>query len=206
MNTTNPDVVIIGAGLTGLTMGFYLKKAGVNFLIIDKSAKTGGVIQTIREKGFVYETGPNTGVVSYPEMTELFEDLAGKCELEVADPNAKRRLIWKNNQWNALPSGLWSAVTTPLFTWGDKFRILGEPWRAKGTDPNEKLSDLVKRRLGKKLSRLRNRPIYLRNLCRKSERAGPPICTSKALESGAGIWKFYSWINQKSQTSENRTR
>lgn len=150
MNTsTNPDVIIIGAGLTGLTMGFYLKKAGVNFLIIDKSAKTGGVIQTIREKGFVYETGPNTGVVSYPEMTELFEDLDGKCELEVADPSAKRRLIWKNNQWNALPSGLWSAVTTPLFTLSDKLRILGEPWRAKGTDPNEKLSDLVKRRLGK---------------------------------------------------------
>jgi oxygen-dependent protoporphyrinogen oxidase len=148
-DSAKPYVVIIGAGLTGLTMGFYLKKAGVNFLIIDKSAKTGGVIQTIREKGFVYETGPNTGVVSYPEMTELFEDLAGKCELEVADPSAKRRLIWKNNQWNALPSGLWSAITTPLFTWGDKFRILGEPWRAKGTNPNETLAELVKRRLGK---------------------------------------------------------
>ena len=74
---TKPYVVIIGAGLTGLTMGFYLKKAGINVLIIDKSAKTGGVIQTIREKGFVYETGPNTGVVSNPEMAELFEDLAG---------------------------------------------------------------------------------------------------------------------------------
>jgi oxygen-dependent protoporphyrinogen oxidase len=147
--STKPYVVIIGAGLTGLTMGFYLKKAGINVLIIDKSAKTGGVIQTIREKGFVYETGPNTGVVSNPEIAELFEDLNGKCELEVADPSAKRRLIWKNNQWNALPSGLWSAITTPLFTWGDKFRILGEPWRAKGTDPDEKLSDLVKRRLGK---------------------------------------------------------
>jgi oxygen-dependent protoporphyrinogen oxidase len=147
--STKPYVVIIGAGLTGLTMGFYLKKAGINVLIIDKSAKTGGVIQTIREKGFVYETGPNTGVVSNPEIAELFEDLNGKCELEVADPSAKRRLIWKNNQWNALPSGLWSAITTPLFTLGDKFRILGEPWRAKGTDPDEKLSDLVKRRLGK---------------------------------------------------------
>ncbi len=145
---SNPDVVIIGAGLTGLTMGFYLKKAGVSFVIVDKSAKTGGVIQTIREKGFVYETGPNTGVVSNPEMAELFEDLAGKCELETANPAAKRRLIWKNNQWNALPSGLWSAVTTPLFTWGDKFRILGEPWRAKGTNPNETLAELVKRRLG----------------------------------------------------------
>lgn len=143
-----PEIVIIGAGLTGLTMGFYLKKTGVNFLIVDKSAKTGGVIQTISEKGFVYETGPNTGVVSSPEMAELFEDLAGKCELEIADPSAKRRLIWKDNQWHALPSGLWSAITTPLFTWGDKFRILGEPWRKKGTDPNETLADLVKRRMG----------------------------------------------------------
>ncbi len=147
--SNHPEVVIIGAGLTGLTMAFYLKKAGVNFRIIDKSAKTGGVIQTIREKGFVYETGPNTGVVSYPEMTELFENLAGKCELEVADPSAKRRLIWKDGMWHALPSGLMSAIGTPLFTWYDKFRILGEPWRAKGTDPNEKLADLVKRRLGK---------------------------------------------------------
>ncbi len=147
--SVNPEVVIVGAGLTGLTMGLYLKKAGINFLIIDKSAKTGGVIQTIREKGFVYETGPNTGVVSCPEMTELFEELAGKCELEVADPSAKRRLIWKNQAWHALPSGLMSAIGTPLFTWGDKFRILGEPFRAKGTDPNETLAELVKRRMGK---------------------------------------------------------
>ncbi|HEY3370507.1 MAG TPA: protoporphyrinogen oxidase [Prolixibacteraceae bacterium] len=143
------EVIIVGAGLTGLTMAFYLKKAGIDFRIIEKSGKTGGVIQTIIEKGFVYETGPNTGVVSHPEMTELFEDLAGKCSLEIADPSAKRRLIWKDNQWNALPSGLWSAITTPLFTWYDKFRILGEPFRAKGTDPNEKLAELVKRRLGK---------------------------------------------------------
>jgi len=148
-SNNNNDVVIIGAGLTGLTMGFYLKKAGINFRIIEKSGKTGGVIQTISEKGFLYETGPNTGVISSPEMAELFEDLAEKCKLEIADPSAKRRLIWKQNQWHALPSGLWSAITTPLFTWGDKFRILGEPFRAKGTNPNETLAELVKRRMGK---------------------------------------------------------
>jgi oxygen-dependent protoporphyrinogen oxidase len=143
------EVIIVGAGLTGLTMAFYLKKAGIDFRVIEKSRKTGGVIQTINEKGFVYETGPNTGVVSHPEVTELFEDLAGKCTIEIADPNAKRRLILKNNRWNALPSGLWAAISTPLFSWYDKFRILGEPFRAKGTDPNERLAEMVKRRLGK---------------------------------------------------------
>ena len=142
------EVIIIGAGLTGLTLAFYLKKAGIGFRIIEKSGKTGGVIQTVSEQGFVYETGPNTGVVSHPEMTELFEDLSGKCTLETADPSAKRRLIWKNRMWHALPSGLWSAINTPLFSWFDKFRILGEPFREKGADPNESLAELVKRRLG----------------------------------------------------------
>ncbi|HOO84154.1 MAG TPA: protoporphyrinogen oxidase, partial [Prolixibacteraceae bacterium] len=40
------------------------------------------------------------------------------------------------------------AVATPLFTLNDKFRILGEPFRKKGTNANETLSEFVKRRLG----------------------------------------------------------
>ncbi len=142
------QIVIIGAGLTGLTLAFYLKKQGKEVLIVEKNAKTGGVIQSVKDDEFVYEKGPNTGVVGNPEVAELFEDLEGLCTLELADPSAKRRLIWKNGKWHAIPSGLFSAITTPLFTLGDKFRILGEPFRKKGTNPDENLADFVKRRLG----------------------------------------------------------
>jgi oxygen-dependent protoporphyrinogen oxidase len=143
------DIVIVGAGLTGLTLAFYLKKQGKDVLIIEKSAKTGGVIQTVKDDGFVYEKGPNTGVVGNPEVAELFEDLEGLCTLEIADTNAKHRWIWKNGKWRALPSGFFSAVFTPLFTLKDKFRVLGEPFRKKGKNPDENLADMVKRRLGK---------------------------------------------------------
>ncbi len=146
--TVEKDIVIIGAGLTGLTMAFYLKKLGKDVLLIEKSARTGGVIHTENENGFVFETGPNTGVVGNPEVAELFEDLEGLCTFEAADPSAKRRLIWKNGKWHALPSGLVSAVTTPLFTLKDKFKVLGEPFRKKGENPEENLTSLVKRRLG----------------------------------------------------------
>ena len=44
------EIIIIGAGLTGLTLAFYLKKAGIDFRIIEKSGKTGGVIQTVSEQ------------------------------------------------------------------------------------------------------------------------------------------------------------
>ncbi len=142
-------VVIIGAGLTGLVTAFYLKKRGIDFVVLEKEDRAGGVIKTSREDGFVFEQGPNTGVVSYPEVLELFDDLKGKCEIEYADESAKRRLIWKNESWHALPSGLFSAIGTPLFTFKDKIRILGEPWRKKGENPEEVLSEMVKRRLGK---------------------------------------------------------
>ena len=142
------DIVIIGAGLTGLTLAFYLKKQGKNVLVIEKSGKTGGVIQTIKDGEYVYEKGPNTGVVGNPEVAELFEDLEGLCTFEAADPSAKRRLIWKNGKWHALPSGFVPAVTTPLFKLKDKLKVLGEPFRKRGENPEENLADLVKRRLG----------------------------------------------------------
>jgi oxygen-dependent protoporphyrinogen oxidase len=147
--TIDTEVVIIGAGLTGLTLGYYLKKSGIPFKILEKDSRTGGVIQTIKEDGFLYETGPNTGVIGNPEVAELFEDLKENCILEIADTKAKKRLIWKKIKWHSLPSGPLSAIRTPLFRLKDKFRILGEPFRKAGTNPLESVADLVRRRLGK---------------------------------------------------------
>jgi oxygen-dependent protoporphyrinogen oxidase len=58
-------------------------------------------------------------------------------------------LIWKGDRFHELPSSPVSAITTPLFRLSDKFRILGEPWRKKGTDPDEPVGALAARRLGK---------------------------------------------------------
>lgn len=149
MGQLNTDILIIGAGLTGLTMAFHLVRGGKQVHILECSDRVGGQIHTFREDGFVFESGPNTGVVSYPEVAELFMALSPACQLETAHEEAKRRLIWKGNSFRELPSGLFSAVTTPLFTLGDKFRILGEPFRAKGTNPDESVGELAARRLGK---------------------------------------------------------
>lgn len=149
MVENHTDVIVIGSGLTGLVVAWYLKKRGLEVIVLEKDNRPGGVIQTFREDGFVYESGPNTGVMSHPEVAELFEELTDNCKLEIANPDAKRRLIWKSGRWHALPGGLISAIKTPLFTTFDKLRILGEPFRKKGNDPFETLEKLVLRRLGK---------------------------------------------------------
>ena len=149
MQNNNTDILIAGAGLTGLTLAFLLKRAGIKVLVIDKAGKTGGVINSVTEGGFTYETGPNTGVLSSSELIELFGMLKGKCTLEGADKKAEKRYILKNLKWEPLPSGPVSGLMTPLFTMKDKFRILGEPFRKPGIDPDESVASLVVRRLGR---------------------------------------------------------
>jgi len=147
------DIVIIGAGLTGLTAAYLLSQKGKDVVVLDINSVAGGQIKTFNENGFVFESGPNTGAISNPEVAELMMKLektsGGKCLLETAPDASKRRLIWKGEKFHALPSGLWSAVSTPLFSLKDKFRILGEPWRKKGDNPNESVGALARRRLGK---------------------------------------------------------
>ena len=142
------DVIIIGAGITGLATAHHLKKAGKDFLILEQADRVGGVIKTVNEKGYIYEMGPNSGVIGNIEVNRLFDDLKGDCELEEANDNVKKRYVLKAGKWEALPGSLKAAVKTPLFTLKDKFSILAEPFRKAGTNPHETLAELVKRRMG----------------------------------------------------------
>ena len=73
---TKLDAIVIGAGLTGLTTAHTLKKRGKRVVVIEKEQRVGGQIHTYQQGDYTFESGPNTGVVSYPEVAELFHDLA----------------------------------------------------------------------------------------------------------------------------------
>ena len=73
------DIVVIGAGLTGLSTAFNLKKMGRDVLVLEKQNRIGGQIATHNEDGFTFESGPNTGVVSFqrlPSCSVIWRDAA----------------------------------------------------------------------------------------------------------------------------------
>ena len=82
------DILIIGAGLTGLTTAYTLASKGKNVHVLERMERPGGQIHTYSEDGFVFESGPNTGSISNPEVVELMQELEktsnGKCRLETA--------------------------------------------------------------------------------------------------------------------------
>ena len=85
MNVVN--TVVIGAGISGLSTGHFLKKKGINFVIIECEKKTGGVIRTIKKNGFIYENGPNTILNNNSSVNQILRD--NNLLDEIITPNKK---------------------------------------------------------------------------------------------------------------------
>jgi len=74
MDKNSEKIVIVGAGMAGLTAGAYLTRAGYDVQILEKNERTGGLLGTISKDGFYFDTGPraliNSGIVK-PILKEL---------------------------------------------------------------------------------------------------------------------------------------
>lgn len=74
MTTESKTIVIVGAGMAGLTAAAYLARDGHRVLLLDKNDRVGGLVRTFDVDGFSFDGGPrafvNSGIVR-PIMGDL---------------------------------------------------------------------------------------------------------------------------------------
>jgi len=69
------DVLVVGAGISGMTFAHYAKKAGLKPLVLEKSDQPGGSFHTSGFKDeFWFELGAHTCYNSYGNLIEVMED------------------------------------------------------------------------------------------------------------------------------------
>ena len=76
MGPTKTDVIIIGEGITGLSIAYWLKKHNIKVTVLAKDNEVGGSMKSVKDQGFLYETGANTGLETTPLFKELVSDLS----------------------------------------------------------------------------------------------------------------------------------
>ena len=54
------DVIIIGAGISGLVCGCYLAKAGLKVLIVEQHDKPGGYCTSFKRHGFIFDAAAHS--------------------------------------------------------------------------------------------------------------------------------------------------
>ncbi len=142
------SVAIIGAGITGLTAAFYLKRKGIPVTVYEASGRVGGVIQSLRQDGWLAEFGPNTLLETSPKIGQLVRDAGLQPRRLDPDPKAEARYVVRYQRPIAMPGSPLGFFTTNLFTANAKLAVLREPFRPRRRDGvEESIAQFVVRRL-----------------------------------------------------------
>lgn len=119
---TNP-VIVIGAGMAGLSCARTLQNAGLETLVLEASDEVGGRIRTDQLDGFLLDRGFQVLLTSYPELNSID---AEALDLQPFQPGAlirtergMQRLV---DPWRK-PSALFATARAAVGSLADKLRI-----------------------------------------------------------------------------------
>lgn len=140
-------ITVIGGGISGLTLAWWLHKAGRDVTVLESDSVVGGTMKSVRDGGWLIEQGPNSTLATTPLFDTLVKDLDLSKEVYPAKSSAKKRFIVRNGKLHALPTSPISFFSSELWSFGAKLQLLKEPFIAR-TDREETLAEFVTRRLG----------------------------------------------------------
>src|SRR5688572_24853041 len=150
------DVVVIGAGISGLAAAYELQRRGATVRIVESSDRAGGVIDTERRDGWVIDGGPDSILVQKPAAVALCREL-GIADRLIHTLPPRTAYVVRDGRLHPIAEGsflgfpisLKALATTSLFTIGGRLRMAGEMLipRRSG-DEDESVASFVRRRFG----------------------------------------------------------
>ena len=187
MQNEHREVVVLGAGISGLTCAFALQRRGFEVLVIERSERAGGVIQSDRVEGYLIERGPNS-TRGTAELLALVEQLGIEGEMLEGDAKAPAYVFF-NGRMRAVPMNPVALLRSDLLSAGAKFRLLKEPFvDRRQSAEEESVADFFGRRLGGEIAERLVAPfvsgIYAGDSRRLSVQAAFPALAN--LESSSG--------------------
>lgn len=196
-------VAIIGGGIAGLSAAFYLERARrngaqIDWTLLEKSGRVGGVIRTELRDGYVLEAGPDSFLTMKPDGAQFCRDLGIADQLISSNDADRKTYIVVNGRLMPIPEGLEFMVptrvlpmaTTPLFSWITKARMAKEWFFTGGNHKqDESVADFVRRHFGQEMVDRVAEPllagVYGGNADQMSVRAVLPRFAEMERESGS---------------------
>lgn len=154
-------VVVVGAGIAGLSAAHAIRRRArqegwpLSLHVLEARDRAGGHLGTVREDGFVVETGPNGFLSGEPATEGLVADLGLGTELVEARPVSKRRFLVRHGRLRQLPLTPFGLLTTQALSLRGRLRTALEPWiPARRVDDDESVYEFGRRRFGREAAEL----------------------------------------------------
>jgi oxygen-dependent protoporphyrinogen oxidase len=143
------SVIVIGGGLSGLTLAWHLREAGVEVTLHEAGPHLGGTLQTRARDGFLLETGPNGFMDREPTVRQLAVRLGLEERIRPAAPEGHRRFIYTRGQLREVPTTPPAFLGSDILPLPSRLRVLGEVFASRPEDEgDESLARFGRRHFG----------------------------------------------------------
>jgi len=147
--TTKKQVIVLGAGVSGLATAYWLYKNGYDVIVLEKNAEAGGSMESVRQDGYLFDKGPNSGLEITPLIKTIVDDLGLSDEMVYANDKGNKRYILRDGELHPLPMNPFLFLKSRLFSFKGKLRLLCEPFIRRSSDGYyQSISEFVTRRFG----------------------------------------------------------
>jgi oxygen-dependent protoporphyrinogen oxidase len=160
-------IAIVGGGIAGVAAAYELARmarrdgAAVQVVLFEAGHRLGGIVETVREGGFVMECGPDAWVTEKPWARELAEELGLGDEVMASNDATRKTYVLIDHRLQAMPDGMRMMVPSnlsaldgsELFSADAKQAYRDEVARAdelrtNAPEEDESVADFVRRHFG----------------------------------------------------------
>lgn len=140
-------IAIVGAGLSGLSLGYFLKSKGHHVDIFERELQAGGVAGSLQSNGFVVERGPNSLMTNNLHFNRLVDELG--LQRIFASSASKSRYVYLEGRLRKIPLGPAALIKSDLFSFSEKWRIVQEMFKKHSSSPpGESVYGFLERHFG----------------------------------------------------------
>jgi len=103
----NRRVVVVGAGIAGLSAALRLRQSGAEVRVFESSDRVGGRTSSETHDGYLYERGTQFFTTTYRNALGLMKEMGLQADLRTTSPSIT---VFKDGRPHRMPSGMLSAV------------------------------------------------------------------------------------------------
>lgn len=187
MNLKNVDVVIVGAGLAGLTCARHLMQHRVPFVVLEADERIGGRLKTDRVDGFLLNHGFQVLQTAYPEARRWLD--FPRLELKSFAPGAIIRVagkFYRISDPRRRPWDIWSTLTAPVGTFADRLRMI----RMTSNASQGSVSDLFQHPDLPTLEFLRSKGVSEQMIDRFFKPFFGGVCLDPEIQASSRVFKY----------------
>jgi protoporphyrinogen/coproporphyrinogen III oxidase len=149
--------VIVGGGITGLALGHFLSERGVPHLVLESSARVGGVIRSGRVQGSVLEWGPQRTRLT-AEIAALIRSLELEDQVITAPPGLPL-FVYARGRLRRVPFSALDFLRSDVASLPGKLALARDLF-SRGAGDEESVADFFTRKIGRELYENLVGPLY----------------------------------------------